>query len=79
MGDSRSPRQVPAPGSASNIKHPEVDKLDKQIDQLYKRLKAMKYKRKRLVKRLEQEEKEEGKNKFQKTWKPPKKEIKKGS
>lgn len=66
-------------GSGSAHKDDRIVELDKKIDKAHKHLKNLKYQKKRLLKKIELEEKEEGQEKFKRTWKPPKKTIKKGS
>jgi seryl-tRNA synthetase len=66
-------------GSGSEHKDNRIVEIDKKIDKAYKHLKNLKYQRKRILKKIELEDKEEGIEKFKRTWRNPKKTIKKGS
>lgn len=70
---SRSSHQVPHPKTHSNFKDERVLELDEKIQALQKRIKSLKYKRKRLIKKLELEQKEEGVRKFKRRPRRPKK------
>lgn len=60
---SRDPRKVPAVGGSDD----ELDKLEEEIYKVGKKLKALKYEKKLLLKRREKEEKEKGLNSFIRT------------